>query len=175
MIARHKNGAVIIFDMEDPDEAKSVTDLRQYLTGKWGRKLDLSNVEQLTINGMTAWTGSLRRNTQSGPRDIRLIAIRDRADEIFRLVFLTPTDEFDQMADGLKRTTYSFRRLSDAEAMDVKPLRIQIETTESGDTPEGLSQRMAVDSFSLEWFELLNANHRNDSYPAGERVKLILE
>lgn len=175
VIARHKNGAVIIFDMEDPDEAKSVTDLRQYLTGKWGRKLDLSNVEQLTINGMTAWTGSLRRNTQSGPRDIRLIAIRDRADEIFRLVFLTPTDEFDQMADGLKRTTYSFRRLSDAEAMDVKPLRIQIETTESGDTPEGLSQRMAVDSFSLEWFELLNANHRNDSYPAGERVKLILE
>lgn len=175
VVSRHKNGAVIVFDMEKPDDAKSVTDLRDYLIGDWGRKLNLTNVEQLTINGMSAWTGSLRKNTKSGPRDIRLIAIRGSADRIFRLVFLTPTDAFDKMADDLKRMTYSFRRISDAEAANVKPLRIKIETTVSGDTPEGLANRMAFDDFNLEWFELINANHHKETYPAGERVKLIRE
>ncbi len=175
VVARHKNGAVIVFDMETPEDAKSVADLRDYLIGDWGRKLQLTNVEELTINGMPAWTGSLRKSTQSGPRDIRLIAIRGDADQIFRLVFLTPTDAFNEMADGLKRMTYSFRRLSDAEADAVKPLRVQIETTEAGDTPQRLANRMAVEAFNLEWFELINATHRPDTYPAGERVKLIRE
>ena len=175
VVSRHKNGAVIVFDMEKPDTAKSVTDLRQYLTGDWGRKLKLTHVEQLNINGMLAWTGSLRRDTRKGPRDIRLIAIQGDADKIFRLVFLTPTDAFDQMADGLKRMTYSVKRLTDAEAEAVKPLRIQVETTVSGDTPESLSHRMAVDEFNLEWFDLINTNNRKDDYSEGERVKLILE
>jgi len=132
-------------------------------------------VEKLDINGMTAWTGSLRKNTQSGPRDIRLIAIRGEAEQIFRLVFLTPTDVFDEMAEGLKRMTYSFRRLTDAEAAAVKPLRIRVVTTQTGDTPASLSQRMSIDQFNLDWFKLINANHLKDVYPTGERVKLITE
>ena len=175
VVARHKNGGVIIFDMEDPDKARSITDLRQYLTEDWGRKLSVDNVEKLSINGMAAWTGSLRKNTQSGPRDIRLIAIRGDADQIFRLVFLTPIDAFDTMAEGLKRMTYSFRRLTEAEAAVVKPLRIEVEATQTGDTAETLSKRMSINEFSLEWFNLINTNHQKDSYPAGERVKLILE
>jgi len=177
VVARHKNGAVIVFDMEnDREKARANADLRHYLTRVWGRKLDLNNVEQLNINGMTAWTGSLRKNTRNGPRDIRLIAIRgDDASQIFRLVFLTPTDEFDRMADDLKRTTYSFRRLSDAEAATIKPLRIQVRETKAGDTPQSLSEQMNIDAFNLEWFNLLNANNRSESFPAGKRVKLVSE
>ncbi|NQV44493.1 MAG: M48 family metalloprotease [Rhodospirillales bacterium] len=175
VVARHKNGGVIIFDMEDPDKARSTTDLHWYLTDDWAQKLNIGNVEQISINGMTAWTGSLRKDTQSGPRDIRLIAIRGDADQIFRLVFLTPTDKFDEMADGLKRMTYSFRRLTETEAAAVKPLRIEVEAAQSGDTPETLSNRMSIDEFSLEWFNLINKNHRKDSYSAGDRVKLFLE
>ncbi len=175
VLARHKNGTVAIFDMEDPDIARSVIDLRRYLIDRWGGKLDLRNVEQININGMNAWTGSLNKMTQKGQRDIRLIAIRGESDEIFRFVFLTPTELFSQMAEGLKRMTYSFERLSYAEAAKVKPLRIRVVDTSEGDTAETLSESMTIREFSHEWFNLINTNHLKDAYPAGERVKLIME
>lgn len=177
VVARHENGSVIVFDMEnDREKARANGDLKHYLTRVWGKKLDLGNVERLNINGMEAWTGNLRKNTRNGPRDIRLIAIRDDdPDQIFRLVFLTPTDEFNRMAEGLKRMTYSFDRLSAAEAATVKPLRIQVRSTDAGDTPESLAKNMGIDEFDLDWFNLINANNRRDTFASGERVKLVHE
>ncbi len=175
VIARHSNESVILFDMEDSDKARSITDIRRYLVSDWGGKIKLGNVERLDINGMEAWTGNVRRKTKSGPRDIRLLAILGDDAEIFRLVFMTPIDAFDAMAEGLKRTTYSFRRLSDSEAAAIKPLRINVINTTGGDTQRSLSERMSMETYAQEWFDLINAGTVQDGIAANSRVKIISE
>jgi predicted Zn-dependent protease len=175
VIARHKNDSVIIFDMENPKNAKKVDNLKNYLVHKWGSNMGLEGIDKLNINGMEAWTGFVRRNTRSGPRDIRLIAIRGDNSEIFRLAFITPIDAFDNMAEGLKRMTYSFSRLSQQEADAIEPLRIKIINAAANDTSQTLAKRMSENEFSKEWFELLNMVALQDGLNADKHVKIIDE
>ncbi len=175
VIAEHPNGSAIIFDMENPKKAQKIDDIRSYLVNTWGKTLSLRNVEELDINDMNAWTGSMRRNTRSGPRDIRLIVIRGDASQIFRLAFLTPIDEFDKMAKGLKRMTYSFKRLSQAEADAIKPWRVKVITADNTTTPENLAKKMDKTDHAQQWFELLNMTALQDGIEAGERLKIIGE
>ena len=45
----------------------------------------------------------------------------------------------EPLAEGLRATTYSFRKLSDEEAAQIKPLRIRIHTVHAGETPRSLA------------------------------------
>ncbi len=175
VIARHKNDSVIIFDMENPKNAAKVNNLGDYLGNNWGKNIKLKSIERIDINGMEAWTGFIKRNTKSGPRNIRLIAIKGGDNEIFRLVFMTPLEHFDAMADGLKRMTYSFRRLTQAEADNVKPQRVNIVPSTDNDTSGTMAAYMDQENLPKEWFELLNLLALEDGLSEGERVKVIHE
>ncbi len=175
VVARGPGGAVVAFDMVDKKTARKARGMRAYLVRGWGAKLPLKGVETLDVNGMEAATGQARAQTKKGPRDLRLVAIRGGPDRIFRLMFLTPTKLTDRLGTELRKTTYSFRRLSEGEARSIKPLRLKVITVRSGHSPRSLSARMPMPRFRLEWFEALNGLKRGQPLFAGQKVKIVVE
>ncbi len=85
-------------------------------------------------------------HTQEGGRNIRLLFLRGDPDQIFRFAFLTPPEKTEELSEHLRRTTYSFRRISDKEAPELKPLKIRLVTATSGDSIASLSQLISSSS-----------------------------
>jgi predicted Zn-dependent protease len=170
------DGALIVFDA-DPraDVARRVPDMPAYLTQVWAARTRLAGVQRFQVDGMEAATGTVRLQTQSGVADVRLAAIRGGVDRIWRFIFLSRPDATQRLQSAFQSTAMSFRQLSAQEAAAVKPWRIEIVTVQPGDTPEKLASRMAVDSYQLETFRVLNGLEAGDRLAPGQQVKIVTQ
>lgn len=164
--------AGISFDLAPESQGRDPLD---YLVNVWAKGLQLDGVERLDINGMAAATGHLRSNTRGGARDFRLITIRYDNTYMYRFLFVTAPEQTAQLGEAFRRTTYSFRKLSAAEAGALKPNRLRIHQVRAGDTPQSLSAQFPFDTFKLERFVVLNGIPANANLTPGQRVKIITE
>ena len=149
--------------------------MTSYLIREWAKGLNFSVVESITINGMQAATGSGRISSNKGPQDVRLVAIRFSRNQIYRFLFVTPPKQSARFNEDFRRTTFSFRRLSNAEAAALKPRRIRVVTVRNGDMPDSMARRMAFDDFQLERFRVLNGLRPGEPLTPGRRVKIVSE
>lgn len=170
--ATHDNGSAMIFQMTRSKVGK--IPMTQYLTSVWANKYTLQDVQPLRVNGLDAATGIVRLNTKNGVRDIRYLVIGDD-DEIFQFRFITPTHLTQQMELPFRRTTYSFERLSQRDAKNIKGLHIALHRVGRGDTLQSLAQRMKVEKLQEDWFKVLNKETLKDGLQAGETVKLVVK
>ena len=171
------DGALIVFNA-DPrsDVARRVPDMPTYLTQVWAAKIQLAGVQRFQVDGMEAATGTARLQTKSGVADVRLAAIRGGdADRIWRFIFLSRPDATARLQGAFRSTAASFRQFSAQEAAAVKPWRIDVVSVKPGDTPETLASRMAVDSYQLETFRVLNGLAAGDRLAPGVPVKIVAE
>ena len=145
----------------------------QYLTSVWAKGVQLRDVETLTINNMQAATGWARLTTQGGTVDVRPVAIAFDRQTIARLFFEFPSAVADELQDGLKRTTYSFRRLDAGEAEHVLPNRLRIVAVGAGDSVQSLSARQPFENYSEQRFRVLNGLGPNDGVKTGTLVKVV--
>ncbi|WP_020590726.1 M48 family metalloprotease [Kiloniella laminariae] len=171
-VAAVKDSSVIIFDGA---KGKVSGSLKNYMTAVWAKNISLDGVENITINGMEAATGQARVQGKNGPRDIRLVAIRFEADKVYRLTFITDPEQTAALSEDFRRTTYSFNRLSKAEAAKLKPYRLRIHTVRSGDTVHSLAKKMPFTDYPLERFLVLNGLNEQSPLATGQKVKLITE
>ncbi|TCS63665.1 M48 family metalloprotease [Varunaivibrio sulfuroxidans] len=175
LVARNDAGARIVFDMAPRDDVAKAPSLGDYVVRVWGGGLNASSLQRITVNGMAGATAMGRVRTQSGVRDVRLVAIRERPGRVYRFLFLTPPALTGRLATALKRTTYSFARLSADEAARIHPRTIQIRTVRPGDSVQSLARAMAVDNFKEAWFDVLNGVRRDQDLAVGMKVKVIAE
>lgn len=173
VLGEHSGGALMRFDSRKLDNPSQST--QRYLTRVWAGGFDFSGVETIEINGMEAATGAGRISGRDGRRDVRFVAIRYSRDRVYRFLFLTPPDQSAGFNEDYRRTTFSFRRLSAAEAAVLKPLRLRVIRVRAGDTPESLARSMAVEDFALERFRVLNGLRPGERLAPGRRVKIISE
>jgi predicted Zn-dependent protease len=134
----------------------------------------LQQVESLTVNGMEATTGSAQAKTQSGDVLARMVTIRYSPTRAFNFLLVTPLNLVDQLSEGLRRMTYSFRKIADDEVDKIKPMRIKVVTVRRGDTATSLSKQMAFDDHQLDRFLMLNGLATGNELKAGDRVKLVV-
>ncbi|GIK99165.1 MAG: metalloprotease [Alphaproteobacteria bacterium] len=172
VIAQGPNGAGIQFDQAPGAPGGDLVD---YLAHDWAGKISLQNLERITVNGMEGATGTARVNTNAGAADLRLVAIRYDPRTVYRFLMLTPRNLTDRLSEELRRTTYSFRKLTDAEARALKPQRIRVVTVGAGDTVESLARRMAIEDHQVERFRVLNGLTDGEAVRPGQRVKLVAE
>lgn len=170
--ARGPEGAAIVVD-QAPDTSGG--SMPEYLTQVWARELTLRGVESLRINGMAAASGHGRVNTRGGPRDIRLVAIRGDANKITRMIFLTPPRLTTALSRRLRETTYSFRKLSPAEAAKLTPLRVRVHRVRRGESAAAIAARMPFEDLHLQRFLVLNGRGEGSLLRAGSQVKTITE
>ena len=172
--ARGPNGALMIFDSAGAGEARSAAGMTGYVGSVGNANLRFGNVQPLEVNGMEAATGVTRVNTRGGPMDVRMVAIREGPERIYRFLFVTPPGMTERLAAELEHTTYSFRRLSADEAAAIRPLRIRVVGVREGDTAQSLASRMAT-PLPLETFRAINGLRPGDRLQPGRDVKIITE
>lgn len=166
-------GATIIFD-----SAKKPSDgpVSYYVSNVWGRGASLRELETIYIDGLESATASARLNTNSGARDVRLLAIRKNLQTIFRFAFLTKPGQAARWSEPFRRTSHSFQLLTESEAAAIKPLRIRTHRVRRRDTIARLARRMAgKDGYSLDRFLLINGLAKGARLRPGQTVKFIAE
>tara|TARA_B100001939_G_scaffold347435_1_gene369045 strand:- start:7511 stop:9031 length:1521 start_codon:yes stop_codon:yes gene_type:complete len=152
--------------------------LSSYLAALWkdlGADQPLQGLQETRVGGMPALTGWARGSMQNTPVIVRLMAIRYSAEQAYHFLMIIPENLYEAQEQGLRRMTYSFRKLSATEAGKYKPRRIKIVTVQQGDTAHSLSRRMAFEDYRLERFLVLNGLDRTTKLRAGQKVKLIVE
>ena len=164
------NGAVIVFDMAPPGTRGGMLD---YVRNRWGAQLALVDLTRLTVDGMEAATGVTRVSTKRGASDLRLVAIRGGDGRVYRFVFLTPAADTARQTEGLQRTTFSFRRLSEAEAAREKPYRLRIHRAQPGDTVARLARRMPENPHAEAQFRVLNGLAPGEEPEPGRLLKYV--
>ncbi len=172
VVAKHPRGAAIVFDIAT---SRNGRDMRAYLRNEWAANAALSNLETLNVNGLEAATGSLRvRRDDGGVVDVRPLALRRDSRSVFRLLFVTPAARTDGFSRALRETTYSFRRLSAAEAAEVKAMRLVVVRSAPSDTVERLAGTMPHGRFNDQAFRVLNDLKPGQPLAAGQDVKLVV-
>lgn len=172
VLALGPEGARIVFSGSQRDPRMAMT---RYLVSVWGRELALKDVEAITVGGLEAATGWTRIDTRSGRMDLRLVAIAFDARTAYRFVFLSPPQLTGSLSLPYRRTTYSFGRLSPAEAGRERPLRIRVVRVAPGNTPESLARRQPFETLSLERFRVLNGLSPGQPLRLGRLVKVVSE
>ncbi|HEY4135969.1 MAG TPA: M48 family metalloprotease [Alphaproteobacteria bacterium] len=169
--ARGPQGAGILFDMKKVGAGG----MASYLASVWARGANLQQVDTISVNGMEAATAQFRGSNGSEVRDVRLVAIRFDAEQVARMVFLTAPQQTASLSEALRTTTYSFRKLTAAQAAAVKPLRVAVTRVGAGDTVDRLAARMAFPDRQVERFRVLNGLQPNEGLKAGQLVKIVVE
>jgi predicted Zn-dependent protease len=171
VIANDGDGAAVIFDMAQAKKVRELGGISKYLSNINIKGFRFKNIEGLDVNGMNAVTGTAK----VGNIDVRLLVISKSRDQIFQLLFRTDPKRTAEMAVAFRRTTYSFRRLSEDEIAAIHPLRIRFKTVVEGDNAEKLAAGMPMEKFNLQWFELLNDDKAGDVLKPGDKVRVIAE
>ncbi len=170
VLAMGPDNALIIFDAAGRD---AQGDPLRYMTEQWASGTRLDATERLEIDGMRAATGRTRINTQQGPRDVRLVAIRFDDTTMYRFMFLTPPNLTARLSEPLRRTTHSFRRLSEQEAAALEPYRLTIHEVQPGETVADLAARTPYAELRERRFRVLNGLEPGEEVQAGQKVKLV--
>ena len=176
VLAQSREGALIRFDSARNKDGSipPALAMNRYLLDHWV-KGGLDDVQAITVNGMPAATGARRVTSRQGAVDARFVAIRYDERAVYRFIFVTPPRLTATLAEALRRTTHSFRRLEEAEARELKPLRLRIHQVKAGETVATLAATLPFPDFREERFRTLNGMGPSDFVGLGQLVKLIGE
>ena len=134
------------------------------------QKLEPSDLQRTTINGLSAAYGTARVNNGQSQVDVVVFAYEFANDRAYHFVTISPAGQSGNFTSMFN----SMRRISAAEAGNVIPREIDVVTVRSGDTVSALSRRMAYDSAQEARFRVLNGLSSSDQLQAGQKVKLVV-
>jgi predicted Zn-dependent protease len=153
----------------DSARVPASTPLETYIGSGWIDGLVQSSVEPTEINGLPAVLATAR----AGEWNFRLAAIR-KGEDVYRLIFAARA--LTGEADGRFKTSIaSFRQITPEEASDLKPLRLAVAKSASGERAEEVARKMAIAERPLEHFLLLNGLEAAGPLTPGESYKTIVE
>ena len=134
-------------------------------------RLMIPPAQRTSINGIPAAYTTARANTSSGSIDVSVFAYQWSPNTVYHFVTLTRggtgIGQFVPMVQ-------SIRRVTPAEAANIRPRIINVVTARPGDTVQGLASRMAYRTFQLERFLSLNNLAANSRLAPGQKVKLVV-
>lgn len=172
VIARGSNNEVIIFSGHNTPSGSS---METYLLQVWAKNKRFSTVEKIRINGMEAATARIVVKNRNGTFNAQLTAIRHSANQVFRFVFLTPTNLTARLQPQLNATMESFRRLTRADQNRYGPWQVNTKVTGPRDTVKILSRNIPMPGSKEEWFRVLNGLKPGSEPFPGQVVKVIVE
>jgi predicted Zn-dependent protease len=172
VVAQGPEGAALVFDMDARQDRPSMSD---YIRGTWAPEARLSGLEAIRVNGFAAATAIAEATINQRPTQIRLVAIEWDSRIIFRFMYVMPAQASSAYDEAYRRTTYSFRSISRAEAESARPKTLALHRVRNGETPETIADRMPSEKYRRERFLILNGWFPEDPLPVGLTVKTIRE
>lgn len=133
--------------------------------------LQVLDTNRTTINGIPAAYVVGRAQTSSGVVDVSVFAYQFSPTQAYHFVTLTQSG---QGVGPFVSMVNSLRRLSPAEAAQIRPRVIEVVTVRAGDTIQSLGNRMAYRDYKVERFVSLNGLNANAALTPGQKVKLVV-
>ena len=127
-------------------------------------------LQRTTVNGLPAAYGTARVNGGNGQVDVVVFAYEFSNGQAFHFTTISQAGRSDVFTPMFN----SMRRISQAEANQVVPRRIDVVTVQSGDTVSGLARRMAYDTAQEQRFRVLNGLGSGEQLQAGQKVKIVV-
>ena len=143
--------------------------LGQYLASGWIENVDDKSIEEFEINNLPTATALAKGDQWS----FRLYAIRFGGD-VYRFIFAAKqmTPDADR---AFRYSVTTFRRMTESEVRQARPLRLHVVTVQHGDTAERFAGRMPLVDRPLDRFLILNGLNQGDPLKPGEKVKIVTE
>lgn len=148
------------------------TYVRQQFTALGGQNSTLApaQLQRTTVNGLPAAYGTARVNNGNSQVDLVVFAYEFARDRAYHFVAIAPVGR----AATFNAMFQSMRRVTQAEASNVVPKKVQVVTVARGDTVASLAQRMAYPSAQEERFRVLNALTAGAQVTPGQKVKIVV-
>ncbi len=172
VIAAAKNGAVIIFDIALNKNALSPM---SFIKDVWMHGEPVTGAENIRVNGMSAATASFNGNINGRPMQVQLVAIKWSDNKVVRFQVAIPNGLSSAQLNDLKRSTYSFSRMSEKEKRDMRPYRIKIIVSKAGDSVAKLARRMAQSDHKEQRFRVLNGLSPSDKIIPNRLYKIVVD
>lgn len=177
------NGAAQVTAQPDDDGTRAVllevVDAGGQSPAQAGRarmaKAELTEVsgENTSINGLQAFVGVFRGGTGNDAFTARVAWIA-HAGRLYQLAGLATDAAFAQ-ADGVFRDTIgSFRALSQAEADQVQPARIDFRVARAGDTWASLAKALSGGTISASALAIMNGADPASTPAVGTRLRVVI-
>jgi len=171
LIATNAGGSIIILDSGRDDQGR---DPLRYLTENWMKDKPPTGAENTTINGLRAATAAFAGTANNKPVIIRVVAIEWKPGQFFRFQMAIPQSAGTDVVEGLKKTTYSFRAMTESERASIRAMKVRTVTASGNDTVANLSSRMAFPDYREERFRVLNGMGGNN-LSAGQIYKVVTQ
>lgn len=148
------------------------TYVRQAFQAIGGSQTQLTpqSLERTTVNGLPAAYGSARANASQGSLDVVVFAYELANNQAVHFATITTAGG----ASVFNPMFQSMRRISQSEAAQVVPRRIDVVTAGPRDTVQSLAGRMAYTNAQVERFRVLNGLGSGDSLVAGQKYKIVV-
>jgi len=166
------NGTVILFDAT---KDTSKPDPYNFLTQKVLKGKNTGSAERIRVNGMDAATASFAGQVQGKNANIRVTVIEWAPGEFFRFQMAIPQGVSRGFENELKKTTYSFRRLSGSEKSSIRPKTLRVLKAPSGATVDSMAAKMDVAGDKRRHFLVLNGLPNNARVQAGQPYKIVVD
>lgn len=153
VIASSRTGAIIVFDMAQSTHGK---DPVGYIQNAWLKDKRLTGIERVTINGMQAAVAAFPGKVNNKNVEIRVVAISWKDNRMARFQIAVPPGLESAVVEELKRTTYSFRPISQKEKHSIKPYKVKIIKASSRDSVASLARKQPFTSLQEERFRVHN-------------------
>lgn len=160
----------ILFDIGTKNTGVAI---ERYVTDVWASGVPFRTVEKTNVNGMEAATATTRLNNGGTALDVQLVAIRPSPQLIYRFIFVSAAKQTASLSEGYRRTAYSFRVLSAAEAAKEEPYRIRLHLVQAGETVETVAKRMPFKDYQVERFRALNGLSPGQKLQPNRLVKIV--
>jgi predicted Zn-dependent protease len=131
---------------------------------------ELASAAATRVNGLPAILMRIRVAVRGGTLPLSIAVYDGGGGRAYHFIVASPPA--DASADAILALFRSFRRLSDAEAAQLRPRVIRTVRVRPGDTAATLARQMADDA-PRALFDLLNARAGNRPLRPGERIKLV--
>ena len=160
------------------DRIRSSDDIATYLRKEFAsqKRIRLSDVQSFkTRSGLPAATGLYRMRNSNSNYDIRFVAIQYAGSQVYNFMFWAPPEKMKGYEPQFQETVMGFRKLSNAEAAKLKPLRIRIVKAGQNDTVQTMANRMAYRTYKIDRFKFINSIEENEAIVPGRRYKIVAE
>jgi predicted Zn-dependent protease len=166
--AQNAQGAAIVFDIAQAQAG----DPAEYLAYDWASGVALNELERISVNGLQGATGWTRLQANGGQADVRAVVLKGEGNRVYRFLFLAPAGN-SSFNSAFSETTYSFRRLSAAEAAQIKGFRVYVVPVGANDSVASLSRGMPFGAYNEQAFRVLNDLVGGGALARGEPVKVV--
>ncbi len=135
-----------------------------------GQTVAPSSLQQTTVNGLPAVYGTARVNSGSGQVDVVVFAYEFSNDRAYHFQAITQAGKSNAFSSMFQ----SMRLISQSEADNVVPRKLDVVTVRSGDTVASLANRMAFTNAQETRFRVLNGLTNDETLRAGQKVKIVV-